>query len=161
MGRRLIPSSYDAVNKRILVAGGRNGNNSLVDAWAIYPDVVGAECAALDPYATFRPGAPTPTATAGTGPTTTPGASPTGGVPTPVPTAAMPQACPQLTGRVPDAVVTGALANPESIQGWGQPANSSLPVSPQNRLRTRLSLKDYGKPYHPIYNSVVFKAGCP
>ena len=46
-------------------------------------------------------------------------------------------------------------------QGWGQPANSSLPVSPQNRLRTRLSLKDYGKPYHPIYNSVVFKAGCP
>lgn len=159
-GRRLIPSVWDPVNKRMFAIAGRNGIDAYQDVWAIYPDITGEACATLDPYAPFRPGAPTPTPLPG--PSETPGPTPTGGSgPTPAPTAASPQVCPQLTGRVPDAVVADALANPADVKGWGMPANGSLPVSPYNPLRTRLSMMDYGKQFHPIYNSVVFKAGCP
>ncbi len=159
-GRRLIPSIWDAANKRMLVVGGRVGNDSLLDAWAIYPDVTGAACEALDPYAPFRPGLATPTATRASGtaaPTNTPGS----GSGTPVPTPVTAKACPQLQGRVPDAVIADGLANPADVQGWGLPANSSLPVGPSNPPRSWLSLKDYGKAYHPVFNGPVYKAGCP
>lgn len=160
-GRRLVPSVWDAANKRMLVVGGRVGNDALKDVWAIYPDVTGAACEALDPYAPFRPGVATPTPTRPSGGTVAPTNTPGGGGGTPVPTAVMARSCPQLQGRVPDQVIADGLANPARVQGWGIPANSSLPIGASNPPRSWLSLKDYGKAFHPVYNSVVYKAGCP
>jgi hypothetical protein len=34
-------------------------------------------------------------------------------------------------------------------------------VGPFNPLRTCLTLRNPGQPYHPLFNSLVFKAGCP
>lgn len=51
-GRSGIPNLWDHVNQRILVVGG-SGKDTYKDAFAIYPDVTGAECDALDPYAPF------------------------------------------------------------------------------------------------------------
>jgi hypothetical protein len=71
--------------------------------------------------------------------------------------------CPQLAGwqLVPQAVIDDALANPGNYGGWMQPANPALAPGPFNPLRTYLSLMTVAKPFHPIFNSVVWKPGCP
>ena len=73
------------------------------------------------------------------------------------------QACPQLAAwrLVPDPVVADALANPGRYYGWQQPNNPAIAPGPYNPLRTFLSLAAPGKPYHPLFNTVVWKAGCP
>lgn len=86
-GRSLLPSVWDPVNKRLFALGGRNDLDEFAEVWAIYPDVTGAECDDLDPFAPFRAGPtatrrPTSTATvaAATGspsPTATPSPPPT------------------------------------------------------------------------------------
>ena len=98
-----------------------------------------------------------PTITPG-GPTVTP--RPTN---TPGPTAgpAIGKECPGLSAKVPPAVVANALANPDSVQGWEQLCNPGLPPSPWNVQRQWLSLQDIGKPFNPLFNSVVYKCGCP
>jgi hypothetical protein len=107
--------------------------------------------------------AATPTATT-VRPTNTPGPSPTGG-PTAAPTAtagpAIGSMCPGLDTMVPPAVVANALANPTGIQGWNTLCNPNLPPSPFNLLRTHLSLQSISKPYNPLFNSVIYKCGCP
>jgi len=158
-GRRLIPSVWDPIHKRMLVLGGRNGLEAYTDVWAIYPDVTGAACEALDPFAPFQSVA-TPTSV--TGPT------PTLGGPTPVdtpmppprPTVA-PGACPSLTNLVPAAVINAALSNPASVQGYNELQNPGVPASPWNVRRTSLSLRNPAIPFHPLYNGLVYKAGCP
>ncbi len=165
MGRRLFPGAWDPVNKRMFALGGRNDIDAYQDVWAIYPDVTGAACEELDVFAPFRPGAPTPTPTPQTGPTNTPN-------PNVTPTATRVQAtlpppdpqankCAGLENKVPPAVIAGALANPTSIAGWGQACNPNLPPSAFNTLRVWLSLLDWGKSYHPLYNPVQYKCGCP
>jgi hypothetical protein len=98
-----------------------------------------------------------PTITPG-GPTVTP--RPTN---TPGPTAgpAIGKECPGLAALVPPAVIANALANPDKVQGWDQLCNPGLPPSPWNVKRSHLSLQDIGKPYNPLFNSVVYKCGCP
>jgi hypothetical protein len=103
------------------------------------------------PFATT---VPTPTATrVGPGPTRTP-------APTATPSAG-PAPCPGLRGRVPDAVILDALANPDHIGGWGQRCQPNLPPGPTNGLRTRLTIQQTGKPYHPLFNGLVYRCGCP
>lgn len=50
-GRHDIPSIWDPVRRRMLVLGGRNGDDVLSDAWAIYPGVDPAACDRVDPFA--------------------------------------------------------------------------------------------------------------
>lgn len=118
----------------------------------------------LDAAATLRRScAPTPTATA----TPTPRASstPTAGrataSPSPSPAAEFGRACAALLGKVPPAAVSDALANPAAVFGWRQPANPALPPGPNNPLRVWLSVRDLGKAYHPIFNPLIYKVGCP
>lgn len=85
-------------------------------------------------------------------------------LPTPSPTppyagSEEPKACPNVSRYVPAAVIANALANPTTIQGWGQLCFPSQPPSPYNVRRTWLVL-DRPVAFHPLYNSVVFECGC-
>ncbi|MFN2114370.1 MAG: hypothetical protein ACK2T6_01570 [Anaerolineae bacterium] len=145
-GRRLIPSVWDPVNKRFFVIGGRNGNDEWSDTWAIYPDVTGQACTDLDPYAPFaKPAVPTPTPRPTEDPTQPP----------------QPMECPQLEGKAPPQVIADALANPSTVAGWLKPVNPNMPAGPANPLKHWLSLGNLGVPWHPVYNDVEYKAGCP
>ncbi len=115
----------------------------------------------------------TPTDTLTPTPMSTPTPMPTSTVAlptsTPVPTATpIPSATPvgmavsdAVRNQVPPAAVAEALAHPERIAGWGQPRDPGKPVSPANPLRQCLTLVDPGKPYHPLFNGLIWKAGCP
>lgn len=157
LGRRLIPSVWDPVNKRMFVIGGRNGNDGLRDVWAIYPDVTGSQCQNLNPFGAApqpQPTAPRPTAPAPTSPAPGPTVAPQ-------PTSVVPQACDFILDKVPAQVINDALANPNRIQGYGQLQNPGVPEGPWNQRRSRLSLQNISAPYHPLYNGLIFKAGCP
>jgi hypothetical protein len=110
--------------------------------------------------------APTVTPTATRAPSSTPTRGPTAsptpsGTPTPSPTPGEGKACEFVLTRVPAAVINDALANPTRIRGWGELANPSAPPSPFNQPKSWLSLLNIGAPYHPLYNPVIYKAGCP
>jgi hypothetical protein len=165
-GRRLIPSVWDPVNKRMFAVAGRNNLDAYQNVWAIYPGITGEACETLDPYAPFRPGAPTPTRTSV--PVNTPDPNVTPATPTPTreatpvpPPAARAKMCPGLDNKVPRAVIDNALANPSTIQGWDQTCNPNLPPSPVNGLREQLGLQNPSVNFHPLFNSVVYKCGCP
>ncbi len=124
------------------------------------------------PTSTPPPATPTPASTATPMLTPTPMPTPTVVIPptdTPMPTSTPPPTVPApgipmsdaVRNQVPPAVVAEALAHPERIAGWGQPRDPGKPVSPANPLRECLSLVDPGKPYHPLFNGLIFKAGCP
>jgi hypothetical protein len=72
----------------------------------------------------------------------------------------MARACPGLDSIVPRVVVDAALANPARVGGWLEPENPSLPVGPGNGLKTWLAARNQSAPYHPLFNSLAFKAGC-
>jgi hypothetical protein len=145
-GRRLIPSVWDPDNKRFFVMGGRNGTDQWADVWAIYPDVTGQACTDLDPFAPHRqPVVPTPAPK----PTQDPSQPPS------------PVECSQIQGKVPAQVIADGLANPNKVAGWLQPANPNLPAGPANPLRHYLSMQNPGLPWHPLYNDLVYKVGCP
>ncbi|MBK8540730.1 MAG: S8 family serine peptidase [Ardenticatenia bacterium] len=68
----------------------------------------------------------------------------------------------QNGGRnVPQAAIDAAVADPGKVSGYGQPAVPGKPVSPFNPLRECLSIRNPANSYHPLFNSLVFKAGCP
>jgi uncharacterized protein YegL len=103
------------------------------------------------------PALPTPTAF----PTWTPTPARTERPPAPTATPIAPRLCASLAGRVPDAVMAAAMANPERIGGWGKPCSPNLPPGPSNPARQSLSLQQPSKPYHPLFNGLEFKCGCP
>jgi len=72
-----------------------------------------------------------------------------------------PKQCPGLERLVPAPVIADAMANNTKIGGWGKLCNPNLPPGQFNTMRTWLSLQAPGKPYTPLFNSVVFKCGCP
>jgi hypothetical protein len=90
--------------------------------------------------------------------TPTPTASST---PAPTPTRTGAHACDMLEGRVPPALIAFALANPETVLGWNQQCFRNRPPGPWNPRRQHLSLRDVGKPFHAMFNPLVFKCGCP
>jgi hypothetical protein len=110
---------------------------------------------------------------AGVGPSTTP-TSPTPGTPvtpgtptvrTPTPTTApTPQGyevCDFIRSRVPSAVINAAVGNPSSVKGYRQLCNPNLEPSTWNVLRSHFSLEAGSKPFHPVFNTIVLKCGCP
>jgi hypothetical protein len=62
---------------------------------------------------------------------------------------------------VPGAAINAALANQAGVFGYGMLCYPNRPPGPYNGLRTHLSLRNAGIPYHPVYNGLVFKCGCP
>lgn len=99
---------------------------------------------------------PTPTLTPALPP---PPPTPTTVPPTPVPPSV--RVCPQIVRRVPAAAINAAIANPGRIGGYNLPRDPGKREGPHNPLRTWLSIHCYHKPYHPLYNSLEFKVGCP
>jgi len=89
------------------------------------------------------------------GPTSTPRPSATPVIPLD------PKACSILDGRVPPAVIANALANPERVSGYAEPANPSLPPGVTNPPKVYLSLRNPGTPYNDLYNGLIYKPGCP
>jgi hypothetical protein len=84
--------------------------------------------------------------------------------PTAVPTVVPPvlgNVCPQILRVVPASAINAAVANPRSIRGFNQPRDVGKPESPYNPRRTWLSIHAYSKPFHPIFNSLEYKVGCP
>lgn len=100
------------------------------------------------PTPTLRPPTATATATAGEA---TPTVQPPGEA----------VQCELLADRVPPAAIHAALANPASVEGWNELCYPNRPPDPFNVPRRSLSLKNPGLPYHPIYNGLVFRCGCP
>ncbi|RIL11489.1 hypothetical protein DCC79_04705 [bacterium] len=110
---------------------------------------------------------PTATATPVPSPTLAP---PTGLPPTPTTAAPTATTAPpsglcvcglvQSSG-VPRSVIDAAVANPGSVGGWQMPLNPNKPAGPDNPVRACLSLQNPAVPYHPLYNSLAFHAGCP
>ncbi len=106
-----------------------------------------------------HPATPSPTPTLA--PTATPTRRPTA---TPTPFGTPPSyanACPFIRGRVPEVAINWALANPDRVRGWLELLNPGLPISPSNPRKTWLSLQNIAAPYHPLFNALVFKVGCP
>ena len=73
----------------------------------------------------------------------------------------VPYVCDTIIGRVPAAAINAALADPTKINGWLQLANPALPPGPNNARKRWLSIRDPGNRYHPIFNALIFKVGCP
>lgn len=147
-GRHLIPSVWDSAQRRMFALGGRSSAEARRDVWAIYPDVTGAECAALDPNDVFggAGGDPRPVPT----PTAEPGASDAGS----------PGVCPGLASKVPTAVIAAAVANPERVHGYGQLEFPSLPPGYNNPRRMSLTLRNQGLAWQLVHNPLVYRAGC-
>jgi len=116
---------------------------------------------------------PSPTMVPTASPTTAPAITPT---PPPLPTeTATPPAAPSATpddalvrcvceaarARVPAEVVAGVVRHPERVSGWRQPRDPGKPAGPYNPLRMCLSIVDAGRSYHPLFNGLAFKVGCP
>ncbi len=104
---------------------------------------------------------PTPFPTRTPTPTVTPTITPTPKPVTPTPVPPLPRQCPGLDRLVPRQAIDDALANPGRVGGWGQRCNPGLPPGPFNALRTTLGLTAPSKPYHPLFNGVEYKCGCP
>lgn len=60
-----------------------------------------------------------------------------------------PQVCANIVGMAPNNAIQKALANPASIPGWEKQENAWL------------SLRDFSKKYHSIFNSFIFRSECP
>jgi subtilisin family serine protease len=133
-------------------------------------DIIG-----IGEVATPTPTTAPPTATPTQAPPT---ATPTRTEPTPTPlaptaTSVPPTAVPTPAGMcvcgliqnggqgVPQASIDAAVANPAQVNGWMQPLIPGKPVGPFNPLRTCLSIQNISQRYNPLFNSLVFKAGCP
>lgn len=97
-------------------------------------------------------------------PTQLPPPAPTPTLPAPAlptPVVSQAQVCRFIRGRVPDAVIADALANPYKVGGYDRLRDPSKPESPFNPRGSYLSLRNVNVPFHPLFNSLVFRAGCP
>jgi hypothetical protein len=138
-------------------AGGRQ-----IDATA----VIDVDCAQPTPAATVTP---TPSTTPAPSPTVTPTRTPTPTLPsptvspTPGPTTVIPvgNVCAFIQGRVPSAVINAALAQPDTVSGWGSLCYRNRPPGPFNGMRQWLTLRNIGAPYHRLGNPLVYSCGCP
>lgn len=103
---------------------------------------------------------PTPTP----GPTATPSPAPTR------PPAGPGCVCDVTLRKVPPAVRDDALANPDKVTGWNQLLDPNKPGAPPwpapghdappNPRRTCLDVQNRAIGFHPLFNGVVYRAGC-
>ena len=81
--------------------------------------------------------------------------------PAPTSTPSGPRPCSALAAGVPASAIADALANPERIPGWNSLCNPGLPPGPLNARRLNLGLQNPEKPFHPLFNGLAYKCGCP
>ncbi len=72
--------------------------------------------------------------------------------------------------KAPQAAINHALANPAQVMGWNQLLDPNKPGSPPwpqpgydrppNPRRTCLDISNRAIHYHPLFNSVIWRAGC-
>jgi hypothetical protein len=79
----------------------------------------------------------------------------------PTPTLAVGRVCEYILDRVPAQVINSAVTNPDTVAGWKQLCDPNKPASRFNYPRSWLSIQHVGQPYHPLYNSLAWKCGCP
>lgn len=72
-----------------------------------------------------------------------------------------PKVCDYIGRRVPAAVINDAVANAANVRGFGEALNPGLPPGPSNPPKTYLGLQNPAVPYHPLFNAVAYKVGCP
>ena len=70
------------------------------------------------------------------------------------------EVCPLIEGKVPHDTIDRALAYPYTIRGYGLTDPNLAPNEITNPHQTTLTLKDLDRPYHPLYNPLVYSAGC-
>jgi hypothetical protein len=156
----VAPGGTGSVTWQLTVAAGTSGPlavsvNATFDNGRHYDASASVNATCVPPTAT--PTAP-PTPTLAATPTATVTRTPR---PTGTPDPNLARVCPYILGKVPEPAIHAALANPQHIRGWMEPLNPALPVGPNNPRKTWLSLQNLGAPYHPLFNTLVFKVGCP
>ena len=68
--------------------------------------------------------------------------------------------CKIVRDRVPQSVIEHAVANPARILGWQLLLDPGKPDQPPNPRRACLDLRNRGIPFHPLFNRVLWRAGC-
>lgn len=68
--------------------------------------------------------------------------------------------CKIVRDRVPTNVIEHALANPGAVLGWQLLLDPGKPDQPPNPRRACLDLRNRGIPFHPLFNRVLWRAGC-
>lgn len=71
------------------------------------------------------------------------------------------KACRRIASRVPASAIDAALANPNAVGGYNRLRDENKPASPMNPRQVYLSLLNPSVPYHPLFNPLHFRAGCP
>ena len=164
--------AYDPIHKAAIFSLGRDKSDGNIDTVEKIQRVTYAlSCSQGYP----PPTTPTTPVTPGASPTTpvappttvTPGGGPTPvntPVNTPVPQPTFPpssEVCDQARTVVPASVLASALASPQNIWGYRMLCQPNLAPSPWNVERRHLGIDTPSKLFHPIYNTVVWKCGCP
>jgi hypothetical protein len=130
------------------------------------PNATATDLAVATATSTSRPIATataTSTTTATRTPNSTPSPSPTtlSASPIPSPTPIVTCVCSVAQHKVPSAALDFARRNPERFGGWDQPVNANKPAGVYNPLKRCLSIRNASSAYHPLFNGLVFKSGCP
>ncbi|MCB0215809.1 MAG: hypothetical protein H6648_01780 [Caldilineae bacterium] len=68
--------------------------------------------------------------------------------------------CPQALERTPLEARSEAIQKRHELSGWGLRLTAGT-ASRFNPWLSWLSLRNTGSPYHPLFNSLVWKASCP
>jgi ligand-binding sensor domain-containing protein len=69
--------------------------------------------------------------------------------------------CRSTQRKAPSAVVASIAATPGSLGGYGKPRDQGKPIGPFNPPRNCLGIHNAGLAYHPLFNPLAWKAGCP
>lgn len=80
--------------------------------------------------------------------------------PVPPPTPPPACVCRNVRQRVPPAVITDAVANPDRFYGWLLPLDPGKPPGPANPPRACLTLQNPTVAYHPQFNTPIWRVGC-
>ena len=80
----------------------------------------------------------------------------------PTPAPLPPEVCVYAQAVVPNPVLAAAVANPASVAGYDELCYPNRPTGPTfNVIRRFLGLENPNVAYHPMFNTVVWKCGCP
>jgi hypothetical protein len=146
---------YDPLHKAAIFAHGRDkSDGNLATKERIFRTTFALTCQAAVATNTPPSGGATNTPPPG-------GGTPKPPTPAPVTPIPNPQTCNFILSRVPGNVINDAMANKSSVAGYDMLCNPKLPASNWNVKREYLSLMAPSKPFHPIYNTVIWKCGCP
>jgi len=71
-----------------------------------------------------------------------------------------PKVCPALYTKAPASAIAAAVANASTVGGWGKPCSPNRPIGYWNPPRSWLSLHNWSKAYHPLFNPIEWRCGC-